>query len=449
MPNIIKFIDSIIRNLKPTNKRTIYWCYGSPGFGIRVTPSGTKTFVFKYMVTTNNSKRISRWVSIGKYPEWTIRKARSQYNEYYEQVYDYGRDPIEEKKAEDTIQNNKLTVEMFAKIYLEIGQQKGKVDINAEKQAFKRDVFPLIGSKHLDEVTADDIDKIQNKIIHRATEKNKSNKNYARRFGRGAVYHTLAYTRQMFNLAVKKNLIDKNPVYSIDTLGSIEVRDRVLDFKEIWLFWNRIENIGLPIVTSKALKFILVTMQRGNEVRHMKYDAYKPDEEIWQMTMYDTKNRTMHRVPLNRYALNIIGEVSKYTKACPYMFGATRLMSPPINLNDNLVPLGDTALSQAIRKKREQLGITDFTPHDLRRTAATWITGVGMPELYAKLMLNHKEVKSNTTGHVYVQYSYDFEKRRAAQVWEFILDQIVKCKSIDDVPTLEVLRGQVKLTGLI
>jgi len=449
MPSTIKFLDSIIRNLKPTDKRAVYWCDGSPGFGLRVTPSGTKTFVFKYMVAPNNSKRIGRWITIGKYPEWTIRKARAQYNEYYEQVYDYGRDLVEEKKAEEKIQKNKYTVEMFAQVYLEAGRLKGKVDVDTEEQTFKRDVFPLIGSKYIGEVIADDIDKIQNKIIHRAKEKNKNNKNYARRSGRGAVYHTLAYTRQMFNLAVKKNLIDKNPVYSVDALGSIEVRDRVLDFKEIWLFWNRIENIGLPPVTAKVLKFILTTMQRGNEVRSMRYETYKPDEEIWQMTMRDTKNRTMHRVPLNRYALDIIESVSEYTAASPYMFGATRLMSPPVVLNSDLIPLGNTALSQAIRKKREQLGITDFTPHDLRRTAATWITGIGMPELYAKLMLNHKESKSNTTSQVYVQYSYDFEKRRAVQVWEFILDQIVTCESIHEVPTLDVLRERVKQAGLI
>lgn len=72
-------------------------------------------------------------------------------------------------------------------------------------------------------------------------------------------------------------------------------------------------------------------------MRHMRYDAYKPDEEIWQMTMQDTKNRTMHRVPLNRYALDIIDSVSEYTGACPYMFGATRLMSPPDDLNSDLI----------------------------------------------------------------------------------------------------------------
>ena len=447
MPQTIKFIDSVIRNLKPTSKRETYWCDGAPSFGLRVTPHGSKTFVFKYTVTLSNSNRTTRWVTIGKYPEISIRSARTQYTELYEQVHDYGHDVVAEKKEEEKIQSGKLTVEQFTQVYLETGRQKGKVDIKTEEHSFKRDVFPVIGAKNLDEVTPDDIEKIQSIILHRAKEKNKTNKNFARRSGRGAVYHTLAYTRQMFNLALKKGLIDHNPVYAIDSLGSIKARDRVLDFKEIWLFWNGIENIGLPPVTAKLLKFILASMQRGNEVRHMRYEAYKPDEKIWQMTMEETKNRTMHRVPLNKYALDIIKSVRPYTESCPYVFGATRALSPPDELKDDLIPLGNTALSQAIRKKRDDIGINDFTPHDLRRTAATWITGVGLPELYARLVSFIASNMSNTTSHVYVQYSYDFEKRRAVDIWEYVLDQIVQCPTIEDVPSLDELRSRV--SGLL
>jgi hypothetical protein len=62
-----------------------------PGFGLRVMPSGKKTFVYKYM---NN--RQGRWITIGKYSGWTIRKARGQYDLYYDQVHEYGRDPVQE-----------------------------------------------------------------------------------------------------------------------------------------------------------------------------------------------------------------------------------------------------------------------------------------------------------------------------------------------------------------
>ncbi len=82
-------------------------------------------------------------------------------------------------------------------------------------------------------------------------------------------------------------------------------------------------------------------------------------------------------------------------------------------------------------------------------TGAAWITAVGLPKLYARLMLNHSDGDRDVTGEVYVQYSYDLEKCRAVQVREFILDQIVTCETFDDVPVLDTLRERVKQAGLV
>ena len=138
-----------------------------------------------------------------------------------------------------------------------------------------------------------------------------------------------------------------------------------------------------------------------------------------------------------------------YTQACPYIFGATRATSRPKILNPHLVPFGKSAFHQAIRKNRDILGIENFCPHDLRRTGATWITAVGLPKLYARLILNHSDGDRDVTGEVYVQYSYDFEKRRAVQVWEFILNQIITCQTPRDIPTLDELRERVRQSGLL
>jgi len=443
MSNTIKLIDSVIRNIKQSDKRQLFWFTDCPGFGLRVTPSGTKTFVFKYMITFNKKNRVSRWISIGKYPEWTIRRARAEYNRLYEQVYDYGRDPVKDKKDEQSKQKEKPTVKELSAIYLEFGRIKGKVSIDEEERYFKKDIYPIIGDKSVDEVSTNDIEEIQFNIIERA----KSN-DIATQNGKVAVKHAVACTRRLFKLAIKKELITKNPVDDIEPLGITGRRSRVLSFDEIWLFWNRIETL-VPPVTAMALKFEFVTMQRGKEVRKMKFSTHKQNENVWHMMKEDTKNKKMHRVPLNRYAQDIIDDVSLYTGASPYVFGATKVLSPPITLRDNLKHLGKSALSQAINRKRDELGIEDFSPHDLRRTGATWIVAVGLPKLYARLMLNHSDGDNDVTGEVYVQYSYDFEKQRAVKVWEFILDQIVTCQSIKEIPTLDELRERVKNTGLL
>ncbi|MCJ8273340.1 MAG: site-specific integrase [Psychrosphaera sp.] len=439
MSTTIKFIDTVIRNLKPTDKRQVLWCDGCPGFGLRITPSGTKSFVYKYM-----NGRQSRWITIGKYPEYSIRQARQQYDQYCEQVKDYGRDPVFEAKEEQTLLNKKQKFAEFLPVYVAMMRLKGKASIDEEERAIHTHVLPVIGNLFLDEITPNDIEQIQMRIINNA--KSRAN---ATRGGKVAVKNTLAYTRQVFNVAKKKGLIENNPVESIVSLGVAGRRDRVLSFKEIWLFWNKLADCSIPPVTANALKFLLVTMQRSTEVRHVQYSSIKVDENIWQMEVHETKNRTMHRVPLNRYAHDLIAEVAPFTGASPYIFAATRSQTPPLIQSATLKPFGITALPQAIRKSLDTLGIHDFRPHDLRRTGATWITAVGLPKLYARLMLNHNDGDKDVTGEVYVQYSYDFEKRRAVDIWAFILDQIVTCKRPDDIPNLEALRKRVSESGLL
>jgi len=444
MPNTIRFIDSIIRNIQPEKKRRIFWCHGCPGFGLRVTPSGTKTFIFKYTLASGSNKRIARWITIGKYPGKPLQKARSKYFELYEQVYDYGRDPVGEIQAEKKKKKETYTVEEFIDVYKEYAVLKGKTTHREEERVFRLDILPLVGSKNLRDVTPEDIDEMQVRILKRA-----KNSPSATRNGRVAVKNSLAYTRIFFNYAKKKRLIDTNPVLEVDSMGASVPRTRVLSFEEIWIFWNRIEMMNISPVPAKALKFLLATMQRSNEVRNIRYESVNLADAVWQMEQHETKNRTMHRVPLNRYAIDLINEVEPLTGASKYIFGGTKISEPPKTLNSKLSPMCSTSMCQAVRRNRKSLGIPDFRPHDLRRTGATWITAVGLPKLYARLILNHSDGERDVTGQVYVQYSYDFEKQRAVKVWEFILDQIVTCNSPKEVPTLEELRERVKSSGLL
>lgn len=55
-----------------------------------------------------------------------------------------------------------------------------------------------------------------------------------------------------------------------------------------------------------------------------------------------------------------------------------------------------------------------FVPHDLRRTAASHMTSLGIPRLVVAKILNH--VESGVTK-VYDRHSYDAEKRQALEAW--------------------------------
>ena len=75
-----------------------------------------------------------------------------------------------------------------------------------------------------------------------------------------------------------------------------------------------------------------------------------------------------------------------------------------------------------MRLHRESLGI-NFVPHDLRRTAASHMTGMGIPRLVVSKILNHAE--QGVTA-VYDRHSYDDEKRQALEAWGHRLKAIVQ-----------------------
>ena len=76
----------------------------------------------------------------------------------------------------------------------------------------------------------------------------------------------------------------------------------------------------------------------------------------------------------------------------------------------------------AIRRNMELLKTDYFTPHDLRRTAATFMAEMGTMDEVIDAILNH--VKSGVIK-VYNQYRYDKEKRQALDKWGRRLQSIL------------------------
>ena len=86
---------------------------------------------------------------------------------------------------------------------------------------------------------------------------------------------------------------------------------------------------------------------------------------------------------------------------------------------------GVSPLNEKIVRVRDETGAQDFKLHDLRRTAASCMTGMGIPRLTVSMLLNHVE-KGIT--RVYDRHSYDIEKKAALEKWSQRLEQIITGK---------------------
>ena len=90
----IKLNELCLKNLKAHRKRTIFWFHGITGLGLRVSPSGRKTWIYMYQFDGR-----SRMMTLGRYPKLSIAHARLAYSKAAQEV-ELGIDPGKQKLRE-------------------------------------------------------------------------------------------------------------------------------------------------------------------------------------------------------------------------------------------------------------------------------------------------------------------------------------------------------------
>jgi integrase len=119
---------------------------------------------------------------------------------------------------------------------------------------------------------------------------------------------------------------------------------------------------------------------------------------LWLLPGARTKNGHAHSVPLSTAAIEII--------------------------EDGFSEVSSVLISRWVN--RNQLGLSGWTAHDLRRTALTRMAELGIPPIVLGHIANHRTTtKAGMTLGVYVQYPYEREKREALDLWADRLQGIV------------------------
>ncbi|WP_297467196.1 site-specific integrase [Acidithiobacillus sp.] len=229
----------------------------------------------------------------------------------------------------------------------------------------------------------------------------------------------LCIVRKMLNWAVDNDYLQANPLTGMTRPHTPAAKDRVLSDHEIKTFWTVYADPNarerLPLSTAMALRMILVTAQRPGEISDMRWSEV--DEDWWNLPADRAKNGLAHRVPLSTAALRILKKMSEI-RCSDYVFPSTRY--PAIRGNS----MNESTLSAAVSRQMAFTPLPWFTPHDLRRTAASHMASMGTQPLVISRILNHKE---GGITQIYNRYSYDKEKREAMEMWGEQLEKMVGC----------------------
>ena len=394
---VINFTVRKLESIKPEATRVDYYDDSLPGFVLRVTPGGDKTFSVMYRIGG-----LRRRYTIGAFPVMELATARDRAKDALELVR-HGIDPAEEherrEEAEVARRIEGFTFEMLAKQFLRehVEKLRSAYEVN---RSFDQYLLPQFG-------------KIKARELKRAAVRDyldgmaKTRPVMANR--------CLAYIRKMYNWALSKDLVEFNPVTAIPRPGSEQQRDRVLTEDEIKAIWKALD-LEKPIMAA-TFRLRLLTAQRGGEVCSMRWKDIEGD--WWTIPAEFSKNKLSHRVPLSPQAKKVLELVRSVTEAQDEKAERTRSEWIFPNPSDRTRHVYEVQkLAQRVRKNSN----VSFRAHDFRRTAASIMAGMGIPRLVVSKILNH--VESGVT-RVYDRYSYDKEKQEALDAWGARLIRIV------------------------
>ncbi len=388
------FIESIV----PLKTRyVIKWDDELKGFGVRVMASGIKTYIVSYRTRSGRQRRMS----IGRCGVLKPAQARKRAIEILGEAA-LGGDPL----AEIQHLRRESTFNVLAAEYIKrhASQKKsGREDI----RIIRKDLLKAFGHMRLTEIGRRDIIRLINEIKDRGAPI--------------MANRTLALIRKIFNFGIDQAMLNVNPCSRINPPGKECQRERVLSGNEIQAFWQKLPETNINRHVQIALKLVLVTAQRPGEVIGATWEEFDLDTGWWTIPAERSKNMFSHRVPLSPLALELIGRLER-NSTC--LFPTKRNIHKHIDVN---------VLGHDIRMNREVFGIARFTPHDLRRSAASHVSAMGVSRLVVAKILNH--VESGITA-VYDRYGYDMEKRAALDAWATKLESIVINKNDKIVKTL-------------
>jgi len=396
----MKLTDMLLRNLKPQAQRYLIW--GDHGFGVRVSSKGKRTFVYLYRFEGK-----SRFLTLGDYPKMSLADAHKAHAEARKKV-ELGIDPGAEAVTEREEERKAPTVATLVDEYLEKWAKPRKRSWREDQRILQRDVLPAWGQRKAREITKRDVLRLLDRIVDR---------------GAGIMANrTLAVVRKMFNFAVGRDIVSVSPCLSIRAPAPEQQRDRVLTVDEICALWHALEGAKMMSEGSKlALKLQLATAQRKAEIVTAAWNEIDLTEKWWTIPPEKAKNKLPHRVPLSPLALELLQAAKNITGDSPWVF-------PSPQTDRHITP---EAVDHALRRPGlEALGFT-FVPHDLRRTAASHMTGMGISRLVVSKILNH--VERGVTA-VYDRHSYDREKRQALEAWALKLKAIIEEAEINVIP---------------
>ena len=394
-----RYVDS----LKPADKDYVVWDDALPGFGVRVMPSGYKSFCVQYRNTQGRSRRMT----LGRYGQLTLAEARKQARQALAQA-DTGQDPAE---ARDQARQA-VTIKDLAGDYLErhAKPKKKPQSYARDKRLIERFIVPQLGNKTIEGLTRAHVVRMHHKV-------GKTTPIQANR--------TLAVLSKMMTLAIRWGLRtdETNPCRYVERFAETK-RRRYLDADELSRLGAALAKferggVGSPAAIN-AIRFLVLSGMRLGEALGLRWDDVDLEHSLLHLPDSKTGAKT---VALGAPALELLRSLPRHA-GNPHCFPGRRFGSPLVNLYDTW------------RKVCDEAELTDCRIHDLRHTFGSAGAAAGVSLTVVGGLLGHSE-PATTARYSHLSQS---PQKQAADLIAGQLDEAMKAPARGKVVDLNARR---------
>jgi integrase len=380
-----KLTKRVVDAAKPSPARAIVWDDELKGFGLRVEPSGVKTFIIRYRAGSGGRAAPKRFLTVGRYGALTPEEARRKAKRLLGAAAG-GKDPA----AEIAGQRAGLTFAELARRFLAEHVETKRKGTTADlyRHVLDNHAVPVLGRKKAADVARSDVAKLHHELRETPFLANR----------------VVAVISSMYAWGSEHGLVKPegyNPASRIRKYKE-ENRERFLSGAELARLGEALreaETVGLPWeptpekakskhVTRKekrrvkygrdvtaAVRLLLFTGARLREILHLQWEHF--DGERGLLLLPDSKTGKK-AIVLNAPALAVLNELPRVS---PYVVPGASVKEPK--------PRADLKKPWASISKRAKLD--GLRLHDLRHSFASFGAGAGLGLPILGKLLGHTQ----------------------------------------------------------
>jgi integrase len=380
-----KITKRTVDSISPARIDQFLWDTDLSGFGLKVTPSGSKVYILQYRIGGRGSP--ARRYTLGKHGSWTPDGARKEATRLLGLVAS-GADPAEAKQKDKSGLNITSFAEHYLTQYAE-PHKKPRSVVEDRRNLYKL-VLPTLGTRRVDKISRAHIAKLHHDLQETPVAANR----------------VLAVLTTLFNLAEKWGFRPdgSNPCRHIQKYKEHK-RERYLNAAELIRLGEVLtktkQNKTHSSSVLAAIKLLIFLGARRSEVLTLKWDYVDLDTKSLRLPDSKTGSKTIH---LNAPALAVLDTLPR-VEGNPYVLPGNKRGSHLVNLQT------------AWQEIRKEANLEDVRLHDLRHSFASVAAGAGMSLPTIGALLGHHDT---STTNRYAHLDQDPLKKANDEIGERI-----------------------------